>query len=904
MPPLQITPRFTQGSHPYENIKFTTRIAEIKDGDNVSIFRQENVEVPEFWSQTATNILASKYFYGELNEEGRERSIKQVIDRVVDSIVTFGINNKYFDEENGKNFSLELKHIFVNQMAMPNSPVLFNAGIYNTYETNKKDTFPNYYYDLKHREVKQCVNQYKHPQLSACFIGHIDDNLGSIMEMNNIAAKIYKGGSGLGFNISNLRGMNEQISGGGQSSGPLSFMEVYDKIACVVKSGGKTRRAAGLTALNADHPDILQFIRAKTDEEKKAQALVQQGYDGSFNGEAYKSILYQNNNFSVNLTDEFMKKAISNDKYEVRNISNGAIFELNARDVLKEIALGTWNVGDPAVQYIDTINKWHTCKQSGDITSSNPCGEFLATDNSACNLLSINILKFLDKDGSVVLEDYLHTIRLAIIMQDIIVDAASYPTEEITINSHNLRPLGLGLTNIGALIMASCLPYDSDEGRQFISSLISILSAQAYKTSNELAEELGTFTTYKKNRRSMLEVITEHLDSTEKNSIRVVNDDTSNLFIIAQKLWEEVLIKGKRTGFRNSAVSLLAPTGTISFLMDCDTTGIEPALSLVIYKKLTGSSNETLKIVNNIVPITLHKLGYTNVETEHIVNYVNDNDTIIGCSIVKDDHLSIFDCALKSESNPRNISYMGHLKMMSSCIPFLSGSISKTVNVNNDIKPGKIVDIYIEAWKLGLKNVAIYRDGSKGVQPLTTSKDDTGKLQARPTRKKPGKTRNAITHAFCINNYKFYLTVGLYEDGSPCEVFIKANKTGNTVGGLIDSLGIVLSKALQHGVRLEEFTEKLMFTKFEPAGITDNPEIHFANSVIDYIARWLHNEFIDKDYEKEQLKDLNGFSQEIKDSNKNFNKGDNIICSYCGEIAFRSGSCYVCGHCGSSNGCS
>lgn len=913
MKSLSIDAKFSHGTNPYENIKFEKRIAEIKTSNGDIVFRQKGVEVPIEWSQLATNIVASKYFYGELGTPEREFSVKQLIDRVAKFIADKGEKQGYLDSENANKLFNELRYILINQMGCFNSPVMFNAGLFLSYGINIQDTFPNYYNDIKKDEVKQCQSQYEYPQLSACFINRIEDNLGSIFKANDTEGRLFKHGSGVGTNNSRIRSSKEIINGGGIPSGPLSFMKIRDQVAQVVKSGGKTRRASKLEALNHDHPDIIEFIRAKPNEEKKAHILIDGGIDGSFNGEAYQSVMFQNSNFSISVTDEFMKKAVANETYWTKAITTGKdIDELNAKDVLKEIAQGTHFCGDPALLFIDTINGQNTCAGSDVINCTNPCGEFVFIDESACNLFSLNILKFKNEDGTINIDDYLHAINVAIIAQEIIIDAASYPTKEICKNATIYRPLGLGLTNIGALIMSLGIPYASDSAYELIGSLTSVLSAQAYKMSIELAELKGTFSSYKKNKKHMLGVIQNHLDLTIANNAYISNPEADKIFKIAQELWEDVIVSGKQYGFRNAQVTLLAPTGTISFMMDATTTGIEPELSLIKYKLLAGDKGGTIKIVNQIVPEALKTLEYSDNEIKKILSYIDRKDTIEGCATLMDEHLSVFDCALKPVNGKRSIFYLGHLEMMAACIPYLSGSISKTVNLSEDTTVNDIVDIYIEAWKLGLKGIAIYRDGSKRTQPLNTSKTKKDYKIYAPIRIKPNKIRQAITHDFEITGHKFYVTVGLYDDGRPCELFIKANKTGSTINGLLDVVGIVISKALQHGVDLNEFVDKLAFTKFEPSGITDNEDIRVAHSVIDYIARWLGLQFLNKTYKPEPLLPLNGITkdkagEDNEDTNNHLLANENAdiqVCIHCGGNAYRQGACYVCYVCGTTTGCS
>lgn len=1333
---LKIEPIFSNNQDPYEKIKWKTFDAVIKNNKGDIVFEQKDVEFPEFWSQLAVNIVVSKYFYGKLGTDQREKSLKQLIDRVVNFITDNGVKRGYFDAENGAAFKNELKYIMVNQIATFNSPVHFNAGIFDTYGINDKDTFPNYYWDMEKGEVRQCNNLYQFPQCSACFILEIQDNLKSLFDAATIEGKIFRSGSGVGTNDSFVRSSKEGISGGGISSGCISFMKIRDQVASVVKSGGRcfaegtliatpngltpieelsagdivlthdgekpitdffnngekqcyliettqgysvettldhkfvywdsnigdygtkplsdfkpgdnlflltspcrygkkiylqkillnehnsdiklpkyindkfayvlgllygdgsvnhdsgtiscafstdsfgnksrkkyikyikelfgninileydtkkncivvsisrkriyeflklnnilkgksdnlvfpkailqakwniraafyagvfdadgcyrtssgggfnismndldfiknlqkllisfgipskigisshsggnwkttyglyasgssftiqlfniiknysekavtnfvhfngsncgwgyksvfkndlkkflqrgeknyvnqkvggyfkqtlsygavidiakklpespvgimskklskcvnitiksiapsrkvqtydfevadthtisacgiytsnSRRAAIARTLNYDHPDILEFIDIKSKEEKKVQTLVNAGYDGSFNGEAYSSIFFQNANFSINVTDEFMQKVTNNETYWTKFVTTGEnCQELNACDVIKKIAEGTWQCGDPGMQFIDTVNKWHTSSQSGRISGNNPCFEYLYLNNTACSLSSLNIMKFRKEDGAIDIEKYLYAIRLLILAQEIIVDSSSYPTEDITLKTHKFRTLGLGLTNVGALLMSLGLPYDSDAGRKLAASITAILTAQAYKTSAEIAGAIGPFDGYKENTNCMLDVIRMHKECAEKDFELTtnINSQAHSLFDLAQSIWKDAYNDGIRFGYRNGQVTVFAPTGTISFFMDADTTGIEPELALVKYKLLSGSGDGMLKIVNRTVPMALNRLGYSKEDIGKIIDYIAQNDTIEGCQLVKEKDLAVFDCSFKPANGQRSIHYMGHIKMLAACIPYLSGSISKTINMPEESTVDDIMNAYIEAWKLGCKNVAIYRDGSKRSQPLSTKKDGKTEeekkpvvLEQKPKRNKPNKTRKAVNHEFEIAGHKFYITVGLYDDGSPCELFIKSNKSGSTINGLLDSLGISISKGLQHGVDLTEYIDKFSFIKFEPYGITGDQDIPIAHSVVDYIARWLGKEFLHKKYEPEPFSPINEMHIPEQKGVDYSRAGDTGICQNCGGLTVRSGACRVCTNCGSAGGC-
>lgn len=866
----------SEGVHPYEEIEWTKFCASIKNSEGKEIFKQEGVEAPSFWSQTAINVVASKYFHGGIGKPEREYSIKQLIDRVVKTITRWGIKDKVFlNEKEGKIFEEELTYILVNQYASFNSPVWFNCGI----------------------EEK--------PQCSACFINSVEDTMESILELAKIEGLLFKYGSGTGTNFSTLRSSKESLSTGGTASGPVSFMRGYDAFAGIIKSGGKTRRAAKMVILNVDHPDIMEFIESKIKEEEKAKALIEAGYDGSVYGEAYRSVFFQNANHSVRVSDAFMEAVEKDLEWHTRAVTTGKIIDTyKAKEILKKISYGTWFCGDPGLQFDDTINKWHTCKNSGRINASNPCSEYMFLDNSSCNLASLNLLKFLKEDNTFDLEGFKNAVRLLITAQEIIVDNSSYPRKEITENSHLFRPLGLGYANLGALLMAMGLPYDSEKGRAYAATLTAIMTGEAYLQSSRIAQRVGTFEKFEENRIPMLEVMEMH-----KNALKNIKEEVpATLLKEAKNIWDEVVQRGEKYGFRNAQVTVLAPTGTIGFMMDCDTTGIEPDLALIKIKSMVDGG--TIKIVNKTVPRALKSLGYREEEIEKILNFINENGTIEGAPFIKEEHLPVFDCAIKPPKGNRFINYMGHIYMMASVQPFISGAISKTVNVPEFTTVEEIMDIYIKAWKLGLKAIAIYRDNSKAHQPLSAGKQQKKAAPSLPLpqRKKLPEERKAFTHKFEVGGHQGYITVGMYEDNKPGEIFLTIAKEGSTISGLMDAFATAISIGLQYGVPLETFVEKFAFMRFEPQGMTKNPRIRFANSLVDYIFRYLASKFLPEEEQErygikpeKQDKQLELF----KNSNdKNIVAQDGPPCMNCGAIMERSGSCYRCPSCGSTSGCS
>src|SRR5580692_5767013 len=834
---LEFQRRFTDGKvSPFDNVEWERRTALIGNDKGQVIFRQENVEVPKTWSMTATNIVASKYFHGKPNTPERETSVRQLIGRVVDTIVRWGEEGGYFASAESRNaFRDELAHLLVEQKVAFNSPVWFNVGV----------------------QAK--------PQCSACFINSVQDSMDSIMNLAKTEGMLFKWGSGTGTNFSTLRGSHVSLSGGGIASGPVSFMKGFDAFAGVIKSGGKTRRAAKMVILNVDHPDIAEFIHCKTKEEHKAQVLIEQGYDSAIDGEAYSSVYFQNANHSVRVTDDYMNAVEQDRDWWTRNVNDGSASEkLRARDLLHDMAESAWKCGDPGMQYDTTVNRWHTCKNTARINASNPCSEYMFLDDTACNLASLNLMKYTGPNGSFDVEAFRHAVDITITAQEILVDNASYPTPKIAENSHKFRPLGLGYANLGALLMSMALPYDSDGGRDMAGAVTALMCGEAYAQSARIAERLGPFAGYAVNREPMLEVIRMHRDSLRPIKAEGVQP---SLLGAAQTSWDAALGLGEKFGYKNSQVTVLAPTGTIGFMMDCDTTGIEPDLALVKYKKLVGGG--VIKIVNNTVPQALMKLGYTPEQTSEIVSYVDRNGKVEGAPGFKPEHLAIFDCSLAAPGG-RSIAWRGHLKMMAAAQPFLSGAISKTINMPEESTIEDIMQAYIESWKLGLKAVAIYRDNSKGSQPLSAAGDkkdsaQTAQIAARAAetaspaaeqqelflrahRRKLPSERASITHKFSIGGHEGYITVGMYENKEPGEIFIKMAKEGSTLSGFMDGFALSVSIGLQYGVPLKALVDKFINTRFEPAGYTGHPAIPYAKSVLDYIARWLGGRFIAPDY--------------------------------------------------------
>ncbi|PYJ77647.1 MAG: vitamin B12-dependent ribonucleotide reductase [Verrucomicrobia bacterium] len=996
---------------PFDQLEWEQRTAEITDDSGKVIFKQEDIEVPKNWSALATKIAVSKYFYGDIangtdpHNGGRETSVRQLVHRVTRTITDWGIADGYFaNAEAAEIFYDELTWLCANQHGAFNSPVWFNVGLYHQYGVGKGAGAGNYFYDCEIGKAERAASQYEYPQGSACFIQSVDDTMEDIMRLAMSEAMLFKYGSGTGTDLTSLRSTREKLSGGGKPSGPLSFLKVYDQVANVVKSGGKTRRAAKMNTLKDWHPDIEEFIDAKQKEEKKAWALIEHGYDGSYNGDAYGSVMYQNENVSVRVSDEFMEAALEGREWWTRRVTDGLPCERKeARTLLRKIAEGTHVCGDPGMQFDSTIHKWHTCKGTDRQNSTNPCSEYLFLDNTACNLASLNLMKFKSADGDFDVERFKAAVRVFITAQEIIVDNASYPIKEIAENSHIFRTLGLGYANLGSLIMSYGFGYDSVEGRALCGAITAIMTGEAYEQSARMAQAMGPFPGYrdarasgvpnpvaKDNVASMLEVIELH-----RCAVREISDakEFAHLKEEAAKVWDSAAELGKRYGYRNAQVTVLAPTGTISFLMDCDTTGIEPDIALVKYKLLAGGG--MFKIVNQTVKPALEKLGYNSEEIERIIAHIDAFDTIEdvtdtdGSTIssgLKREHLSIFDCAFKAFKGERSLNYMAHLRMMAAAQPFLSGAISKTVNMPEAATVADVMNTYVEGWRLGLKSIAIYRDGSKRSAPLNTRKTkdmgtahgvdvalDADELRKRvleleeelatlcsrldqPVRHRMPDTRMSLTHRFEIAGHEGYITVGLYEDRQPGELFITMSKEGSTIGGLMDTVGTLTSIALQYGVPLESLVKKFAYQRFEPSGFTKNPDIRHATSITDYVFRWLACQFI-KGYKEATapnraqpdlpLKEIVEIEKravnrpvsdlartgekEVIDVITNHPSNDpaaagrggngnghaervmvalgsifmGITCSVCGsDKVIRAGACGVCTECGTSQGCS
>ncbi len=991
--------------NPFAQVEWDTRTAEITDDSGKVIFKQDGVEVPKSWSVLATKVVCSKYFYGDPQKTGeREHSVRQLIHRVTRTIADWGVKDGYFSKADGEVFYEELTWLCLNQYGAFNSPVWFNVGLYHEYKIGKASDKGNWYYNPRKGEAERAATQYEYPQGSACFIQSVDDNMESIMQLAYSEAMLFKFGSGTGTDLTPIRSSREKLSGGGRPSGPMSFLKVYDQVANVVKSGGKTRRAAKMNTIRDWHGDVEEFIEAKMKEERKAWALIEQGYDGSFNGEAYGSVMYQNENLSVRVSDEFMQSAIEGKEWWTRSITSSKPLEKkDASKLLDKIAEGTWVCGDPGLQYDGAIQKWHTCKGTEPIHSTNPCSEYVFLNNTACNLASLNLMKFKQADGTFDVERFKAAVRIYITAQEILVDNASYPTKAIAENSHIFRTLGLGYANLGSLIMSYGFAYDSDAGRALAGALTSIMTGHAYEQSAEISAIKGPFPGYrdarcsglakptrKDNVESMLDVIRLHRSAVEdiqpSSEFAYLKDE-------ARATWEKALSRGRQAGYRNAQVTVLAPTGTIAFLMDCDTTGVEPDIALVKYKLLAGGG--MLKIVNRTVPEALKRLGYGSEASERIIAHIEKFDTIedvtdeggtVTASGLAPEHLEVFDCAFKPFRGRRSIHYMAHLSMMAAAQPFISGAISKTVNLPNEATTKDIRDAYVQAWRMGLKCVAIYRDGSKRSQPLNTKKlddkadktlavapgDDAAALRTRlaevegevtrmreqagkPLRRRLPQTRTALTHKFDIAGHEGYLTVGLFDDGQPGELFVTMAKEGSTIGGLMDSIGALTSMALQYGVPLEALVRKFAHQRFEPSGYTKNPEIRNASSITDYVFRWMGYQFIPGYRESmrpspQQELDMPGLAEAVK---KNVNRPvadlplsdetevitidgleksgngspqgsspvhgraittlsdaiahfqqDAPTCPNCGHVAVRNGACYKCLNCGESLGCS
>jgi ribonucleoside-diphosphate reductase alpha chain len=891
-----------EGIDPFDEVEWEMRSAVIGNEKGELVFEQREVEIPRFWSQQATNIVVSKYFRGQIGTPEREKSVKQLIGRVVDTITAWAREQKYFaSEDDLQAFSDDLKHLLVYQKAAFNSPVWFNVGFE------------------------------KHPQCSACFINSVQDTMESILGLAKTEGMLFKYGSGTGSNLSNIRSAKELLAGGGTASGPVSFMKGFDAFAGVIKSGGKTRRAAKMVILNADHPDVEEFINCKVEEEKKAWALIDAGYDGSFTGPAYASVFFQNSNNSVRVTDEFMRAVMDDGDWQTRAVlpPHEVTATYKARALMRQIAEATHICGDPGLQFDTTVNDWHTCPNTARINASNPCSEYMFLDDSACNLASINLMKFVrESDGEFDAAAFEAACRTLITAQEILVDNSSYPTPAITRNSHDFRPLGLGYANLGALLMSRGVPYDSDAGRDYAATITAVMHGAAYAQSSKIARDHGgPLAGYDVNREPFLRVMRKHraaLKDIDKTHV------PKELMQAAKTVWDEVIELGEEHGFRNAQATVLAPTGTIGFMMDCDTTGVEPDIALVKYKKLVGGG--LMKIVNQTVPMALQKLGYNAQQIKEIVEYIDENETIEGAPHVREAHLPVFDCAFKPARGVRSIHYMGHIKMMGATQPFLSGAISKTVNVPKEATIEEIEQAYIDSWRIGAKAVSIYRDGSKRTQPLNTSRDKEKvaavAVETGPRRRRLPDERAAITHKFDIAGHEGYITVGLYEDGLPGELFIVMAKEGSTISGFADAFAQAISYALQYGVPLQDLVDKFSHVRFEPSGMTRNPDVRFAKSIVDYIFRWMASKFLSKDVQfrvgvnnreevvssPEQLPldvaAAAGAAPTGAVSSKSIssfaaiqNQEDAPPCSTCGSIMVRSGACYKCSNCGTTSGC-
>ncbi len=901
VPGLEFPRMFTrEGLDPFDEVEWELRSAVIASDRGEVVFEQHDVEFPKAWSQQATNIVVSKYFRGTIGTPQRERSVKQLIGRVVDTVTGWARAQQYFaSEDDLLAFGDELKHLLLHQKMAFNSPVWFNVGIEPS------------------------------PQCSACFINGVQDTMESILTLARTEGMLFKYGSGTGSNLSPIRSSKELLAGGGTASGPVSFMKGYDAFAGVIKSGGKTRRAAKMVILNADHPDIVEFINCKVEEERKAWALIDAGYDGSFNGTAYSSVFFQNSNNSVRVTDEFMRAVLDDGEWRTHAVLSGEPMDTcRARDLMRQIADATWVCGDPGMQFDTTVNDWHTCPNTARINASNPCSEYMFLDDSACNLASLNLMKFVDERGEFDVAAFRHAVRVTITAQEILVDNASYPTKAIERNSHAYRPLGLGYANLGALLMSRGLPYDSDEGRDYAATLTAIMHGEACAQSARIARDHGgPFAGYEINREPMLRVMRKHREALKDiDRTRVPRP----LLDAAREVWDECVELGEAHGYRNAQATVLAPTGTIGFMMDCDTTGVEPDIALVKYKKLVGGGQ--MKIVNTTVPAALQRLGYAPVQVREIVEYLDEHETIEGAPHLKDQHLAVFDCAFRPLKGSRSIHYMGHIRMIGAVQPFLSGAISKTVNVPKEATVEEIEKAYIEAWKLGAKAVSIYRDGSKRTQPLNTSKEPkavaaeaVAPVVTGPIRRRLPDERRAITHKFDIGGHEGYITVGLFEDGSPGEIFLVMAKEGSTISGFADAFAQAISYTLQYGVPLQVLVDKFTHVRFEPSGMTRNPEVRFAKSIVDYVFRWMASKFLSQ--EAQWRAGINGtddgaprvvaggaaagsppasapaLATQPSPHSTIQNQEDAPPCSTCGSIMMRSGACYKCANCGTTSGC-
>jgi ribonucleoside-diphosphate reductase alpha chain len=883
---------------PYDEVEWERRTVAIAGDGGGLVFEQDDVEVPESWSQTAATIVAHKYFHGKLGTAQRESSVRRLVSRVVDTIAGWGDASGYFHSDGDcDTFRDELASMLLHQVASFNSPVWFNVGVE------------------------------ERPQASACFILSCGDSMGEILDLAKAEAMLFKFGSGTGSNLSRLRGAHESLSSGGTASGPLSFMKGLDSFAGAIRSGGKTRRAAKMVILNIDHPDIVDFVQAKAREERKAWALIEAGYDGSFDGEAYASVFHQNANHSVRVTDEFLCAVEGDGEWWTKEVVTGLPFQGHrARALLAQIAEAAWTCGDPGIQYDTTIQRWNTVKRSGRIEASNPCSEFVFLDDTACNLASLNLLAFFDPaTGAFDVALFRQAVAVLISAQEILVGGASYPLPSVAERSRRFRPLGLGFANLGALLMALGLPYDSDEGRAWAAAITSLMTGEAYLQSSRIAAAVGAYEAFDENRDVHLEVIGMHRDAARRVPAELVPPDLARAHT---EVWDEALEWGGRHGYRNAQATVIAPTGTIAFMMDCDTTGIEPDLALVKLKKLAGGG--TIRIVNRTVPLALRRLGYSAAEVAEVLAWLDEHGTIEGAPSLRAAHLPVFDCALRAAGGTRTIQPSGHLRMMASVQPCLSGAISKTLNLAADATPEDVAGLFLDAWKLGLKAIAIYRDGCKRIQPLATAgpralpavTDEaavsatsmpTDVPAAAPIRRKLADERRSITHKFEVGGHEGYLTVGLYEDGQPGEIFLCMSKEGSTVSGLMDSFATAISLTLQYGVPLETLVRKFVHMRFEPSGFTNNREIPIAKSLVDYIFRWLGAKFLGEEERRaigivDRTETAGAASPSTGDraaarARAFDTSADAPACRDCGSIMIRTGACYGCPSCGATSGC-
>ena len=901
------------GQTPYDVLEWEQRSAVIADVKGNIVFEQTDVEMPSDWSQTATNIVASKYFHGTVGRPDREASLRELVHRVVDTIADWGGLGGYFaSEADVEAFRDDLAHLMLTQKASFNSPVWFNVGV------RKESRGYGWAWDESSERVTALDPDQHRPQCSACFINSVQDSLESILDLAKTEGMLFKWGSGTGTNLSNIREDDAGLAGGGRASGPVSFMKGFDAFAGVIKSGGKTRRAAKMVILDVDHPDVKDFIWCKAREEKKAHVLIQNGYDAAIDGDAYSTISFQNANNSVRVTDEFMHAADEGRDWWTKSVLSKQPKERHsAKDLLNDIAEATHQCGDPGMQFDTTINRWNPVKNTDRIHASNPCSEYMFLNDSACNLASLNLKKFQSSNGTFEVESFRRAVGTVILAQEILVDNAAYPTERIAFNSHAYRPLGLGFANLGAMLMSMGVPYDSDRGRAIAGAVSATMCGQAYLTSAQIAEVRGPFKGFSDNREPFLEVIRMHRDASKEIAEQGVQPD---LRTAAEAAWQEAYAVGQQHGYRNGQVTVIAPTGTIGFMMDCDTTGVEPELALVKYKKLVGGG--VIKIVNNTVSEALERIGYSEQQVAEIVDHIDSTETIEGAPELSDEHLPVFDCSFKPLNGERSIHFSGHLKMMAAVQPFISGAISKTINMPQESTADDIADAYMDAWRLGLKAVAIYRDGSKGAQPLSTGQSDEGEADAaadttpRPLRRRLPDERESLTHKFSVGGHEGYLTVGLYPDTKqPGEIFIRMAKEGSTISGLMDNFATAISLTLQYGVPLHTLVEKFGHVRFEPSGWTNNKDIHYAKSITDYIFRWLGARYAPHNEEA-----VGQIGQALPTATASPPPSDSVAeeegvqamdspvdgppCTECGSIMTVNGNCYRCPNCGSTSGCS